>query len=37
MQGSVGTSGADVNLNTLSIVAGGPVQINSMTFTEGGA
>jgi hypothetical protein len=37
MQGSVGTSGADMNLNTLSLVSGGPVQINSWTFTEGGA
>jgi len=36
-QGSVGTSGADMNLNTLSIVSGGPVQVNSWTFTEGGA
>lgn len=37
IQGSVGTSGADMNLNTLSLVSGGPVQINSWTFTEGGA
>lgn len=37
VQGSVGTSGADLNLNTLSIVAGGPVQVNSWTVTEGGA
>lgn len=36
-QGSVGTSGADMNLNTLSLVSGGPVQVNSWTFTEGGA
>ncbi len=36
-QGSVGTSGADINLNTLSIVAGGPVQLNSWTITEAGA
>jgi hypothetical protein len=37
IQGSVGTSGADLNLNTLSLVTGGPVQVNSWTFTEGGA
>lgn len=36
-QRTVGTSGAEVNLNTLSIVSGGPVQINSWTDTEGGA
>lgn len=37
MQLSVGTSGADVNLNTLTIAAGGPVQVNSWAITEGGA
>lgn len=37
IQGSVGTSGADLNLNTLTIASGGPVQINSWVFTEGGA
>lgn len=37
VQGSVGTSGADMNLNTLSLVSGGPVQINSWTWTEAGA
>lgn len=36
VQGSVGTSGADMNLNTLSIVSGGPVQVNSWQWTEGG-
>lgn len=36
-QGSVGTSGADVNYNTLVLASGGPVQVNSWTFTEGGA
>lgn len=36
-QGSVGTSGADLNLNTLSLVSGGPVQVNSWAWTEGGA
>ena len=28
-QGTVGTSGADLNLNTTSIVSGGPVQVTS--------
>jgi hypothetical protein len=37
VQGTVGTSGADMILNTLSLVSGGPVQISSWTFTEGGA
>jgi hypothetical protein len=37
LQGSVGTSGADLNLNTLAIVSGGPVQVTSFTITEGGA
>jgi hypothetical protein len=34
-QGSVGTSGADLNLNTTSIVAGGPVAVTSFALTEG--
>jgi hypothetical protein len=33
--GTVGTSGADLNLNTTSIVAGGVVSISSMVLTEG--
>lgn len=37
VQGTVGTSGADMNLNTLSIVSGGPVQVSSWTITAGGA
>ena len=36
MQLTVGTSGAEVNINTLSLVSGGPVQVNSWTMTEGG-
>jgi len=36
-QGTVSTSGADLNLNTTSIVVGGPVAITSKTFTEGNA
>lgn len=37
IQGSVGTSGADFNLNSLTIVSGGPVQVASWSLTEGGA
>lgn len=37
VQGSVGTSGADMNLNTLTLASGGPVQVNSWAWTEGGA
>lgn len=37
IQGTVGTSGADLNLNTTSIVTGGPVQITSFTITAGNA
>lgn len=33
LDGDVGTSGADLNLNTVSIVAGGPVNITSFTIT----
>jgi hypothetical protein len=36
-QGSVGTSGADLNLNTTSIVVGGPVSVTSWTVTDGNA
>jgi hypothetical protein len=34
---SVGTSGADINLNTTSIVSGAAVSITSAVFTEGNA
>ena len=37
MQGSVGTTGADLNLNTTAIAAGGPLQITSWTLTAPGA
>lgn len=33
IDGSVGTSGSDLNLNTTSIVSGGPVAISSFTVT----
>ena len=34
-QGTVGTSGADLNMNTTSIVSGGPVAVSSLVWTEG--
>jgi hypothetical protein len=34
VQGTVSTSGADLNLNTVSIVSGGPVQVTSLVITE---
>lgn len=33
MQGTVGTSGAELNLNSVAISAGAAVQVTSMTFT----
>lgn len=35
MQGTVGTSGADLNLNTVSIVAAGAVAVSSLVITGG--
>lgn len=35
IDGTVGTSGADLNLTTTSIVSGQPVQIISFTITDG--
>ena len=32
--GTVGTSGANLNLNSVSIVSGGSVDISSMTYTQ---
>lgn len=37
LDGNVGTSGSDLNLNTTSIVAGGPVAVTSFVMTEGNA
>jgi len=37
IQGSVGTSGADLNLNSTGISAGASVSVTSMTITEGNA
>lgn len=34
-QGAVGTSGSDLNLNTTSLVSGGPVAVSSLTITSG--
>jgi hypothetical protein len=36
VDGSVATSGADLNFNTTSIVAGGPVAVTSFTYTAPG-
>lgn len=35
LDGDVGTSGSDLNLNTTSIVSGGPVAVTSFVLTEG--
>lgn len=35
LDGNVGTSGSDLNLNTTSIVAGAAVSVTSFTITEG--
>lgn len=35
--GNVGTSGSDLNLNSVSIVAGGSVSISSFVITDGNA
>lgn len=37
MDGNVGTSGSDLNLNTTSIVAGGAVSVTSFVITEANA
>lgn len=37
MQGSVGTSGADLNLSSTSITAGGTVAVTSFTYTQAGS
>lgn len=37
MDGSVGTSGADLNLNSVSLTAGGSVAISSFTIAAGNA
>lgn len=33
-QATIGTSGAELNLSTVSITAGGPVAITSLTYTQ---
>ena len=35
MDGNVGTSGSDLNMNTVSIVASGPVAVSSFVITAG--
>lgn len=37
MDGTVGTSGADLNLTTVSVTSGQPIQVTSFVLTEGGA
>lgn len=37
MDGNVGTSGSDINLNSVSITAGGSVAVTSFTITAGNA
>jgi hypothetical protein len=37
MDGNVGTSGSDLNLNTTSLVSGGAVQVTSFVITEANA
>ena len=37
VQGTTATSGADLNLNTTSVVSGGPVVVSSFTMTAPGA
>lgn len=37
LDGSVGTSGSDLNLTTTSIVSGQPVSVSSFVITEGNA
>lgn len=34
IQGTVGTSGCDLNLNTVSIVSGATVSVTSLTYTQ---
>lgn len=36
-QGTVSTSGADLDLNAIALVIGGPVQVTSLTITEANA
>lgn len=36
-QGTVGVSGAELNLNSVSIVAGGNVSVTSLTYTQAGS
>jgi hypothetical protein len=33
-QGTVGTSGAELNLSSVSVIAGGPVSVSSLTYTQ---
>jgi hypothetical protein len=33
-QGTVGTSGAELNLSSVSVIAGGPVSVSALTYTQ---
>ena len=33
-QGTVGTTGAELNLSSASVIAGGPVSVTSLTYTQ---
>lgn len=37
MQGEVGTSGADLNLNSVAISSGAAVSVSSLTYTQSGS
>lgn len=37
IQGEIGTSGSDLNLNSTSITSGGTVAVSSFTYTQAGA
>jgi hypothetical protein len=37
IQGSVGTSGSDLNINSTSITAGGTVSVSAFTYTQAGS
>lgn len=37
IQGNVGTSGADLNLSSVAITAGGTIAVSSLTYTQAGS
>ena len=36
-QGTVGVSGAELNLSSVSVIAGGPVSVTALTYTQAAA